>query len=76
MEVMWSTGHLSGPNVQYVENLYESFLSDPASIPEQWRELFQSLPAINGSDEIEVSHAEIKKDFIALGKISRYKQGA
>jgi len=74
MEVMWSTGHLSGPNVQYVENLYESFLSDPASIPEQWRELFQSLPAINGSDEIEVSHAEIKKDFIALGKISRYKQ--
>ena len=74
MEVMWSTGHLSGSNVQYVENLYESFLSDPASIPEQWRELFQSLPAINGSDEVEVSHAEIKKDFIALGKISRYKQ--
>ncbi len=51
MEAMWSTGHLSGSNVQYVENLYEDFLSDPASIPEQWRELFQSLPAINGADE-------------------------
>ncbi|MDG2250828.1 MAG: 2-oxoglutarate dehydrogenase E1 component [Gammaproteobacteria bacterium] len=74
MEVMWSTGHLSGSNVQYVENLYENYLSDPASIPEQWREFFRSLPAINGSDEVEVSHAEIKKDFIALGKISRYKQ--
>jgi 2-oxoglutarate dehydrogenase E1 component len=74
MEAMWSTGHLSGSNVQYVENLYENFLSDPASIPEQWRELFQSLPAINGADEEEVSHAEIKKDFIALGKTSRYKQ--
>ena len=74
MEAMWSTGHLSGSNVQYVENLYEDFLSDPASIPEQWRELFQSLPAINGADEEEVSHAEIKKDFIALGKTSRYKQ--
>jgi 2-oxoglutarate dehydrogenase E1 component len=57
-----------------VENLYEDFLSDPASIPEQWRELFQSLPTINGADEEEVSHAEIKKDFIALGKTSRYKQ--
>ena len=74
MEAMWSTGHLSGSNVQYVENLYEDFLSDPASIPGQWRELFQSLPAINGADEEEVSHAEIKKDFIALGKTSRYKQ--
>ncbi len=74
MEIMWNTGHLSGSNAEYVEKLYESFLSEPDSIPQQWREFFDSLPAPNGSNAEEVSHAEIKKDFEALGKVSRYKQ--
>lgn len=74
MEIMWSTGHLSGSNAEYVEELYEQFLSDPDSIPKQWRDFFESLPAENGSSASEVSHAKIKKDFEALGKVSRYKQ--
>ncbi|NKB31697.1 MAG: 2-oxoglutarate dehydrogenase E1 component [Pseudomonadales bacterium] len=74
MEIMWSTGHLSGSNAEYVEELYEQFLSDPDSIPQQWRDFFESLPATNGSNTTEVSHAEIKKDFEALAKVSRYKQ--
>ncbi|MDD9960098.1 MAG: 2-oxoglutarate dehydrogenase E1 component [Gammaproteobacteria bacterium] len=74
MEVMWSTGHLSGSNAEYVEELYEQFLSDPDSIPQQWRDFFESLPSTDGSSAPEVSHAEIKKDFEALGKVSRYKQ--
>ena len=74
MEVMWSTGHLSGSNADYVEDLYERFLSDPDSIPQQWRDFFQSLPATSETKGPEVSHAEIKKDFEALGKVSRYRQ--
>ncbi|MDD9890496.1 MAG: 2-oxoglutarate dehydrogenase E1 component [Gammaproteobacteria bacterium] len=74
MEVMWSTGHLSGSNAEYVEELYEQFLSDPDSIPQQWRDFFETLPSTDGSSAPEVSHAEIKKDFEALGKVSRYKQ--
>ena len=27
MELMWSTGHLSGSNAEYVEELYENFLA-------------------------------------------------
>jgi len=74
MEIMWNTGHLSGSNAEYVEKLYEGFLSEPDSVPQQWRDFFDSLPAPNGSKAQEVSHAEIKKDFEALGKVSRYKQ--
>ncbi|HAG72086.1 MAG TPA: hypothetical protein DCL66_07755, partial [Gammaproteobacteria bacterium] len=33
MELMLSTGHISGSNAAYVEDLYESYLSDPDSIP-------------------------------------------
>lgn len=69
---MRSTGHLSGANADYVEDLYERFLSDPASIPEQWQVFFQSLPTASDVDTPDVSHAEIRKDFKALGKVSRY----
>lgn len=74
MEVMWSTGHLSGSNASYVEELYEDFLVDPDSIPQQWRNFFQSLPAVNARNQADVSHSEIRKDFKALAKVSRYKQ--
>lgn len=72
MEAMWSTGHLSGANAEYVEELYERFLSNPDTVPDQWREFFESLPAHNGDHE--VSHAAIKREFRALGKVSRYAQ--
>ena len=74
MEIMWSTGHLSGSNAEYVEQLYENFLSDPDSIPQQWRDYFVSLPSTNGDDHPDISHTEIKNDFKALGKVSRYAQ--
>lgn len=72
MEIMKSTGHLSGSNADYVEDLYERFLSDPTSVPEQWQNFFQSLPSANGGDAPDISHAEIRDDYKALGKVSRY----
>ncbi len=74
MEIMWSTGHLSGSNAEYVEELYERFLTDPNSIPEQWRGFFNSLPASHDDDRPDVSHSDIRKNFKALGKVSRYAQ--
>lgn len=74
MELMWSTGHLSGSNAEYVEQLYERFLLDPDSIPQQWREFFDGLPPANGGDHPEISHSSIRKDFEALGKVSRYAE--
>ncbi len=72
MEQLWSTGHLSGSNATYVEELYESFLADPESVAEEWRNFFQSLPAINGDNGSDVSHSQIRKQFEALGKASRF----
>lgn len=72
MELMLSTGHISGSNAAYVEDLYESYLSDPDSIPEQWKDYFSSLPATNGSNAPDVSHSDIRKDFKALSKRSRF----
>ncbi|PCJ26033.1 MAG: 2-oxoglutarate dehydrogenase E1 component [SAR86 cluster bacterium] len=72
MEIMNSTGHLSGSNADYVEDLYERYLSDSESVPLQWKDFFQSLAPSNGNHAAEVSHAEIRNDFKTLGKVSRY----
>ncbi|MBQ15020.1 MAG: 2-oxoglutarate dehydrogenase E1 component [Gammaproteobacteria bacterium] len=74
MELMWSTGHLSGANAAYVEELYDQFLTDPEQVPQQWREFFETLPATNENKQADVSHIEIQNNFRDLGKVSRYAQ--
>ena len=73
MELMWSTGHLSGSNAEYVEELYEDYLTDPESVPKQWCTFFDSLAsAVMENTDPDVSHAGIRRDFKALSKVSRY----
>ncbi|MDG2141783.1 MAG: 2-oxoglutarate dehydrogenase E1 component [Gammaproteobacteria bacterium] len=74
MQRMLKSGHLSGTNAAYVEELYELFLVDEESIPLEWRTFFGSLPSSNGADDKDVSHAEIRRDFEQLGRASRYRQ--
>lgn len=64
MQSLWDSGHLSGGNADYVEELYEHYLHDPNSVPEEWRSYFDKLPASNGSRD--VSHSSIRDQFILL----------
>ena len=58
METFWSTSHAAGAQSSYLESLYESYLDNPSSIPNDWKIYFDSLPSIAGAQE-EVSHKEI-----------------
>ena len=71
MEKMLNSSHLSGSNSAYVEELYEQFLINRSSVPDEWRDLFDSF---SDSKNTDISHASIKRDFENLGKVSRYKQ--
>ena len=62
METFWSTSHAAGAQSSYLESLYESYLDNPLSIPDDWKIYFDSLPQINGAQE-EVSHKEIINKF-------------
>ncbi len=68
MELLWSTSHLSGGNAPYVEELYESYLRDPNSVPETWRETFDKLPRVDGALGSDVPHSEIVSYFEELGR--------
>ncbi|MDT8397025.1 MAG: 2-oxoglutarate dehydrogenase E1 component [Pseudomonadales bacterium] len=66
-EIMLRSGHISGSNLDYVEGLYDAYLSDPKSVSEEWRRYFAGLPLVNGGLP-EVSHARIVEQFKGLPK--------
>ena len=48
-----STSYLFGGNAPYVEELYEAYLDNPGSVPDNWREYFDQLqhaPATDGQE--------------------------
>lgn len=73
MQKLWDTAYLSADNADYVDELYERYLTDPNAIPEEWRNYFQTLP-INGSVVADVAHSTIRDYFIARAKNQQRSQ--
>ena len=46
METFWSTSHAAGAQSSYLESLYESYLDNPLSVPDDWKIYFDSLPRL------------------------------
>ncbi|MDR4125784.1 2-oxoglutarate dehydrogenase E1 component [Yanghanlia caeni] len=71
-----STSYLFGSNAPYVEELYESYLDNPGSVPEQWRNYFdqlQNLPAPGGSEQTrDQAHAPIIESFAQRAKANAF----
>jgi len=65
-ELMLKSGHIAGGNLDYVEGLYESWLHDPSSVSDEWRDYFMALPAVEGGNGEEISHEEIVEQFKGL----------
>ena len=66
-----STSTLFGGNVPFIEEQYESYLADPASVGADWRAYFDTLRG----GAADVAHAPVIESFIRLGK-SRKVAGA
>ena len=67
MKAWLESSHLYGGNVAYVEELYESYLDDATSVSDEWREVFEQLPKVDGVD-VDVKHSEIRAQFSELAK--------
>ncbi|MEX1080983.1 MAG: 2-oxoglutarate dehydrogenase E1 component [Halofilum sp. (in: g-proteobacteria)] len=63
MRALWSTSMLSGSNAVYLEELYDRYLRDPASVPTEWREYFDRLPQVDGVVQADVPPSQIRAEF-------------
>lgn len=69
MEFLWKSSHISGGNAAYVEGLYEAYLTDPNSVPEEWRDYFDKLPRVNGYALQDIPHSTIRNQFSQISKM-------
>ena len=72
MKAFQSNSYLFGGNAPYVEELYESYLNNPGSVPDAWRTWFdsmQAVPAADGSPQTrDIAHAPIVQSFAERAK--------
>ncbi|MFQ3250747.1 2-oxoglutarate dehydrogenase E1 component [Glaciecola sp.] len=78
MKAWWDSSHMAGGNTAYIEDMYEAYLEDPQSVPENWKVTFDALPKVDGV-EVEANHTQIRADFkqmASLGPAARFSSGA
>jgi 2-oxoglutarate dehydrogenase E1 component len=63
--------YLFGGNAPYVEEMYENYLENPGSVPDNWRGYFdalQNVPAGDGTDARDVPHLPVINAFAERAK--------
>jgi 2-oxoglutarate dehydrogenase E1 component len=66
-----ANSYLFGGNAPYVEELYEAYLNNPGSVPDNWRAYFdamQHVPAVDGSSKPDVVHSSVIASFAERAK--------
>ena len=62
---LYQSSQLSGSNAAFVEELYEAYLADPASVPARWRSYFDTLQSQGAPD---IAHGPVLQ---RIGEMSR-----
>ncbi len=75
MQQFRSNSYLFGGNAPYVEEMYEAYLDNPGSVPDNWRNYFdalQNVPATDGSESRDVAHAPVVESFAQRAKANAF----
>ncbi|MFO0388003.1 MAG: 2-oxoglutarate dehydrogenase E1 subunit family protein, partial [bacterium] len=75
MQLFQQNSYLFGGNAPYVEELYEQYLNNPASVPDNWRAYFdklQNVPTPKGTDERDIAHAPVIESFAQRAKANAF----
>lgn len=66
MKAWLDSSYLAGANQSYIEQIYEDFLTDPDSVDDSWRSIFQQLPTSGLPSE--QLHSQMRDYFRRLAK--------
>ncbi|MDB5820768.1 MAG: sucA, partial [Rhizobacter sp.] len=70
-----SSSYLFGGNAPYVEEMYEAYLDNPASVADNWRSYFdglQNVPATDGSSAPDQAHAPVVESFAQRARANAF----
>ena len=67
MQELWGSSHLSAGHAAYLENLYETYLTNPENLSKEWRDFFSNLPR-GSSKNGDVSHQSVINEFKNLSR--------
>jgi 2-oxoglutarate dehydrogenase E1 component len=76
MQEKRNTSLLFGSNAPFVEEIYESYLADPSSVDENWRDYFDKLQAQAGAAVRDVAHSPVIEAFAQMAKQGRVRTAA
>jgi len=65
MSELQKTALLDAGSSAYLEQLYDDYLKNPASVPAEWQQYFEKLPLVDGAVS-ETPHSEIQMAFRQL----------
>ncbi|MCK9259124.1 MAG: 2-oxoglutarate dehydrogenase E1 component [Azoarcus sp.] len=68
MKQLQNTSYLFGSNAPFIEELYENYLADPASVSDTWRDYFDKLQTQAGEAVRDVAHGPIIAAFEQMAK--------
>src|SRR6267143_904653 len=68
MRQFLDNSYLYGANATFIEDLYEKYLVNPQSVPEEWREYFDRMQVLPGSAAKDVAHAPVVESFVQRAK--------
>ena len=73
MNQFFGSSLLFGGNAPFVEELYENYLDNPASIPGEWRDYFDKLAQLPGAAARDVPHQPVVNAFAEQAKNGGYR---
>src|SRR6058998_1549327 len=68
MRQFLDNSYLYGANASFIEELYEKYLVNPQSVPEEWREYFDRIQVLPGNAAKDVAHAPVVESFVQRAK--------
>ncbi len=69
-----ANSYLFGGNAPFIEDLYEKYLANPQSIPEEWRDYFDRMQDLPGAIDKDVAHAPVVESFVQRAKRGEFAQ--
>ncbi len=68
MRQFLDNSYLFGGNAPFIEDLYERYLANPSSVPDEWREYFDRMQVLPGAAGKDVARAPVEESFVQRAK--------